>query len=144
MVSTELTQSVVDNLLEDFPDVEAGLCGAIPKEHDEQVYSQRGLLITTSIAFVAILLLLMISLRMWLAPIFALINLFVGVLWALGSAAIVVGKLNMLTSTMSIIILGLGIDFSIHLFSVFTEQRAAGDTISTALEKTFLKSGKGS
>ena len=143
MSSTELTQAVVDELLQEYPDVEAGLCGTIPKEHDEQIYTQQSLGFTTLIALVAILVLLMFSFRMWVAPLFALINLLVGVIWALGSAAIVVGQLNMLTSTMSVIILGLGVDFSIHIFSVFTERREAGDSIAAAMEKTFLKSGKG-
>jgi predicted RND superfamily exporter protein len=143
MSSTELTQAVVDDLLQDYPDVEAGLCGTIPKEHDEQVYTEQSLGFTTLIALVAILILLMFSFRMWVAPLFALVNLMVGVIWALGSAAIVVGQLNMLTSTMAVIILGLGVDFSIHIFSVFSERREAGDSIAAAMEKTFLKSGKG-
>lgn len=143
MTGTETVQSIVDNLLKDFPDVDAGLSGAIPKEHDEQVYSVKSLGYTTVIAFIAILLLLIISFRMLAAPVFAIINLLVGVLWALGTAAIVVGQLNLFTSTMSVIILGLGIDFSIHLISGFTEWRAAGDGIAGAMEKTFLKSGKG-
>lgn len=143
MSSTELTQAAVDELLQEYPDIEAGLCGTIPKEHDEQIYTEQSLGFTTLIALVAILLLLMFSFRMWVAPLFALINLIVGVIWALGSAEIVVGQLNMLTSTMAVIILGLGVDFSIHIFSVFTERREAGDSIATAMEKTFSKSGKG-
>ena len=43
---------------------------------------------------------------------------------------------------MAVILLGLGIDFSIHIISGFTEQRAAGDSIVEAMEKTFLKSRK--
>ncbi len=143
MAGTEEVQAVVDNLLKDFPDIEAGLCGAIPKEHDEQIYAERSLGYSTVIALIAILLLLMVSFRMWVAPVFAIVNLIFGVLWALGSAAIVVGQLNMVTSMLSVIVLGLGIDFSIHLISGFTERRAAGDTIATAMENTFLKSGKG-
>jgi predicted RND superfamily exporter protein len=143
MISTDLTQAVVDGLLKEYPDVEAGLCGSIPKEHDEQVYSEKSLGFTTLVAFIAILILLMVSFRMWVAPVFAIVNLLVGVIWAMGAARIVVGDLNLLTSTMSVIILGLGIDFSIHIFSVFTELRAAGDPIDVAMERTFLKSGKG-
>jgi len=67
----------------------------------------------------------------------------VGLIWATGAAAVVVGQLNMATSMMSVILLGLGIDFAIHLISGFTEWRAAGDSIAIAMEKTFLKSGKG-
>jgi len=110
---------------------------------DEMVYSMQSLGYTTVIALIAILLLLIISFRMWVAPIFAVSNLLVGLIWAIGTAAIVVGELNIMTQMMSVILLGLGIDFSIHIISGFTERRAAGDSIADAMEKTFLKSGKG-
>jgi predicted RND superfamily exporter protein len=44
---------------------------------------------------------------------------------------------------MAVILLGLGIDFSIHIISGFTEWRAIGDSIAESMEKTFLKTGKG-
>ncbi len=142
-VSTELVQEQVDQLLSEYPEVRAGLSGGIAREHDEQTYAQQSFQYTTLIALAAILVLLIIAFRMWVAPIFAVINLFLGLIWAIGMAYIFVGHLNLVTSMMSVIILGLGIDFSIHLISQFTEWRAAGDHVSVALEKTFLKSGKG-
>lgn len=143
MTGTKVAQALVDDLLKKFPDVQAGLSGAIAKEHDEQVYSARSLSYTTLIALVAILILLIFSFKMWAAPVLAVLSLMVGLIWAMGSAFLVVGQLNLVTSTMAIIILGLGIDFSIHLISAFTERRAAGESISSAMEDTFLKSGKG-
>jgi predicted RND superfamily exporter protein len=77
------------------------------------------------------------------APLLALTNLLVGILWAIGAVAVIVGQLNIMTQMMAVILLGLGIDFSIHLISGFSEWRAAGDGIAAALEKTFLKNGKG-
>lgn len=140
---TDKIQSVVDNLLEDYPDVRAGLTGMIPVGRDEMVYSQQSLGYTSLIAVIAILALLIISLRMWVAPVFAMLNLLVGILWAIGTAAVVVGQLNIMTSMMAVILLGLGIDFSIHIISGFTEWRAAGKSITESMEETFLKSGKG-
>jgi len=140
---TELVQQEVDKLLQDYPDVKAGLSGGLAREHDEQVYAQKSFSYTTFIAMAAILVLLMVAFRMWVAPVMAIVNLFVGLIWALGVAYIIVGSLNMVTSMMSVIILGLGIDFSIHMISQFTEWRARGDDIINSLEKTFLKSGKG-
>ena len=137
------TQAVLDDLLKGYPGVEAGLSGAIAKEHDEQVASAESMGLTTLVAFVLILALLVISFRMWVAPLFAIANLMVGLIWAFGTAGLVVGQLNMLTSVMSVVLLGLGIDFSIHFFTGFTEWRARGDSITLALEKTFLKNGKG-
>ncbi len=143
MSSTEAVQSIVDDLLKQFPDIQAGLSGSIAKEHDEQVSSQQSLGYTTLIAFIGIFILLIVSFRMWVAPLFAMLNLFVGLTWAMGAAGLLVGQLNLFTQTMSVLILGLGIDFSIHLFSVFTEKRASGESIVSAMEQTFLKSGKG-
>ncbi len=143
IVGTEAMQSLVDDLLKGYPDVRAGLSGDIAREHDEQIHSEQSLGYTTIIAFGAILILLMIAFRMWIAPILAMTNLFVGLIWALGAAFLAVEQLNMMTAMLSVVLLGLGIDFSIHVISGFTEWRAAGDSIAEALEKTFLKSGKG-
>lgn len=141
---TDMVQEILDGeLAREFPDVEAGLTGFIAVGRDEMVYSEQSLGYTTVIAVVAILLMLMLSFRMWVAPLLAVANLLVGLIWAVGTAALVVGQLNIMTSMMAVILLGLGIDFSIHLISGFTEWRAAGDSIGEALEKTFLKSGKG-
>ena len=143
VTGADAAQAIVDDLLKDYPDVKAGLTGMIAIGRDEMVYSTQSLGYTTVIAMIAILLLLMISFRMWVAPIFAIANLLVGLVWAVGTVAIVVGQLNMMTQMMAVILLGLGIDFSIHIISGFTERRAAGDSIAEAMEKTFLKSGKG-
>jgi predicted RND superfamily exporter protein len=140
---TDRVQGIIDELKLEFPGVEAGLTGFIAVGRDEMVYSQRGLGYTTVIALIAIMLLLVVSFRMWVAPLLAIGNLLIGLVWAVGLAAAVVGQLNIMTQMMAVILLGLGIDFSIHLLSSFTEWRAAGDTIHAALEKTFIKSGKG-
>ncbi|MCK4344552.1 MAG: MMPL family transporter [Bacteroidales bacterium] len=140
---TDIVQSIVDDLLENYPDVTSGLTGMIPVGRDEMVYSEQSLGYTSLIAVIAILIMLIISFRMWVAPFLAMFNLLIGILWAIGTAAIVVGQLNIMTSMMAVILLGLGIDFSIHLISGFTEWRAAGHSIAAAMEKTFLKSGKG-
>jgi hypothetical protein len=143
VVGADAVQDLVDALSVSFPDVDAGLTGFIAVGRDEMVYSQQSLGYTTLIAFVAILALLIMSFRMWVAPVLALASLLVGLVWAVGTAALVVGQLNIMTQMMAVILLGLGIDFSIHIISGFTERRAAGDNISRSMEATFLKSGKG-
>jgi predicted RND superfamily exporter protein len=143
MVGTDAVQGILDDLLMEFPDVEAGLSGSIAREHDEQIYGQQSMSYSTLIALVVILILLIVSFRMWVAPVFAIGTLIVGVVWAMGAAWLAVGQLNMMTSMMAVVLLGLGIDFAIHMITGFTEWRASGDTITTSLEKTFLKSGKG-
>jgi len=144
MVSgTDAIQKVIDQVLKDFPKVKAGLTGMIPLGRDEMVYGKQSMSYTTIIAFIVILILLILSFRMWAAPIFALLNLAVGLIWAIGLTAILVKSLNIMTSMMAVILIGLGIDFSIHIISIFTENRFAGKSIDKSIEETFLKSGKG-
>ncbi len=143
MVGYKNMQALLNEILVNYPDVNAGLSGDIAREHDEQVHSEQSLGYTTIIALLAILIMLMISFRMWVAPVLAVLTLFVGLIWALGVAYLAVEQLNMMTALFSVILLGLGIDFAIHLISGFTEWRAAGNGIGISLEKTFFKSGKG-
>ncbi len=140
---TDAVQDILDELKPEFRDVEAGLTGFIAIGRDEMVYAEQSLGFTTAIAVAAILLLLVLSFRMWVAPLLAMANLLIGLVWAVGIVALLVGQLNIMTQMMAVILLGLGIDFSIHIISSFTEWRAAGDSIAAAMEKTFLKSGKG-
>jgi len=142
-IAVEETQTLVNTILEKYPHVRAGLSGDVAREHDEQTHAQESLGYTTIIAFIAILILLIISFRMWVAPLLAIVTLFVGIIWANGLAYLAVGELNLMTAMLSIVLLGLGIDFAIHVISGVTEWRAAGDTIPDAIRKTFLKSGKG-
>lgn len=140
---TDVVQAILNDVLKDYPDVTAGLTGFIPIGHDEMVYSEQSLGYTSVIAVIAILVLLIVSLRMWVAPILGMFNLIIGIIWAIGLTALLVGQLNIMTQMMAVILLGLGIDFSIHLISGFTEFRGKGDSIEAAMEKTFASSGKG-
>ena len=140
---TDTIQEIVDKVKKDFPEVKAGLTGMIPLGRDEMVYGQQSMGYTSIIAFIAILILLILSFRMWAAPLFAILNLTVGLIWAIGLAAILVKSLNIMTSMVTVILIGLGIDFSIHIISIFTESRSIGKPINKSIEDTFLKSGKG-
>ena len=140
---TDAIQALVDQTLEEFPGVQAGLTGAIPLGRDEMVYSMEGLGLITLLALVAIGALLFVSLRMWVAPILALVNLIVGLIWAAGLSALLVPVMNIMTAMFILILIGLGIDFSIHIISSFTEMRALGKPIDESMREGMLKSGKG-
>ncbi|MEE9390708.1 MAG: MMPL family transporter [Candidatus Aminicenantaceae bacterium] len=139
----DAVQEIVDEVLKDYPDIRAGLTGIVPVGHDEMVYGEKSIGYTTLIALVAVFFLLVVSFRMLIAPVLALSNLIVGIVWAVGAAMLLVGSLNIMTYMMTVILVGLGIDFSIHMISGFTEGRSLGKPIDEAMEETFLKSGKG-
>lgn len=62
--------------------------------------------------------------------------------WTFGAAYLLVGNLNLMTSTLALLLFGLGIDFGVHFYGRYTEERGNGVPYSDAIEKTFLSTGK--
>jgi len=140
--ATNIAERIIKNLADEFG-VQAGLTGAVPLQRDEMKAMEEDSFTITSIALVLILVLFIIAFRMIVSPILAIITLMVGIVWALGLSWITVGELNMMTAMMGVILVGLGIDFSIHIIAAFTELRAAGKDVKEALLTTMQKAGLG-
>jgi multidrug efflux pump subunit AcrB len=92
---------------------------------------------------VLVLVLFVISFRIWTMPILAGVNLLLGIIWAAGLAAIFLGSLNLFTQMFAVILIGIGIDYSIHIISIYNEMRYKGESLVEAVKSTMLKSGSG-
>ena len=134
---------LISRVSEKYTSIFAGTTGTMALSRDEMVAINEDIYLTSLTALVLIIALFIASFRMWVAPMLAAISLTIGIIWAAGFAAITVGSLNIMTSMFSVILIGLGVDFSIHIISVYTENRAAGHTIDQALHHALLKSGNG-
>ncbi|MGD8778729.1 MAG: MMPL family transporter [Ignavibacteria bacterium] len=134
---------LIDEAVQNYPTLFAGTTGTTAIIRDETIATQEDAYWTSIIAFVLIIILFIVSFRMSVAPLLAGIALIIGVVWAGAFAALTVGSLNMMTSMFVVILLGLGIDFSIHIITVYTESRAGDLSNKESLEVTLLKSGKG-
>lgn len=63
--------------------------------------------------------------------------------WVGGVAAVTFGTLNLMTSTLGLILFGLGIDYGIHFYARYAEERGIGRSVSDAVEETFVSTGQG-
>ena len=63
--------------------------------------------------------------------------------WAGGVAALSFGTLNLMTSTLGLVLFGLGIDYGIHFYARYAEERGAGHGVAEAVEETFVSTGQG-
>ncbi|UCH63035.1 MAG: MMPL family transporter [Fidelibacterota bacterium] len=123
--------------------VDAGLTGSIILGRDKMEAISTDMIVITLLAIVGVLILFMVAFRMIVAPFLAIITLIFGVVWAMGLAWPLVGQLNILTAMMGAMLVGLGIDFSIHIIAVYTEWRARGEDVLTAMTGAMTRSGKG-
>lgn len=135
--------SVIFDVAKNYPSIFAGTTGTMALSRDETEAMNSDMYITSLIAFILIIALFILSFRMWVAPVLAGITLLIGIIWTAGFTAVTLGSLNIMTSMFAVILMGLGIDFSIHIITVYTESRAAGESIGDSLRTTFYKSGKG-
>ena len=79
------------------------------------------------------------------APVMALVialPLLMSLTWTFGVAYLAFGTLNLMTSTLGLVLFGLGIDYGIHFYARYAEERGAGRSIVDAAEQTFVSTGQ--
>ena len=79
------------------------------------------------------------------APSMALViavPLLMSLAWTFGVAYLVFGRLNLMTATLGLVLFGLGIDFGIHFYGRYAEERAEGHSVMDAAETSFVSTGQ--
>ncbi|HDP67705.1 MAG TPA: hypothetical protein ENN20_04285 [Candidatus Marinimicrobia bacterium] len=123
--------------------VTSGLAGATGLARDEYIAAMEDSMLLTILALIAVLILFVVTFKMLSAPLLAVLNLIIGLVWAMGISYLLVGTLNMFTAMMAVVLVGLGIDFSIHIISVFSELIHQGVDAKKAIIDTLKKVGTG-
>ena len=62
--------------------------------------------------------------------------------WTFGTAYFVFGTLNLMTSTLALVLFGLGIDYGIHVYGRYVEERGDGLSCIDAIHATLTSTGK--
>ncbi|MCY4170918.1 MAG: MMPL family transporter [Bacteroidetes bacterium] len=79
------------------------------------------------------------------APITALligIPLMMSLAWTAAIGYLAFESLNLFSSTLGLVLFGLGIDYGIHFYARYIEERGAGQSVADAVEKTFMTTGQ--
>jgi len=123
--------------------ITAGLTGSMVLGRDEYEAFTSDSWTVSILALIGIFILFVISFRMWVSPLLAILTVIMGVTWAMGFSSFLVEYLSMMTAMMSVILIGLGIDFSVHIISGYTEKRNQGLDVQISIQETLLRFGPG-
>jgi predicted RND superfamily exporter protein len=104
---------------------------------------QQDLLVSFLSSLAIVLALFYLAYRRWAPLLFVGFPLLVGVQLTLGAAALFIGGLNLITVSFAAIIVGLGIDFAIHIYQRYHHERASGNKPNKAVEIALTRTGKG-
>ncbi|MCA8985690.1 MAG: MMPL family transporter [Planctomycetaceae bacterium] len=126
-----------------FPETTLGVTGIPQLEHEEMARSQRDMAISSLVSFAGVVLLLLFGFRGFLMPLACCLTLACSMIWTLGYTTLAVGHLNILSMAFAAILVGLGIDFGIHLLSSYQGYRQQGVPRIRALGLASDTVGKG-
>lgn len=136
-------EEVIKNIDNKYLTLKIGATGMHIVARDETVSIKSDSSLTTIISLILILLILYFAFKSISAPLLTFTPLVIGIIWAIGLTMILIGRLNMMTVFASAMLIGLGIDYSIHMYSSYTERRSKGFSKLVSLEHSISISGPG-
>ncbi|MBM4342264.1 MAG: MXAN_6521/LA_1396 family lipoprotein [Deltaproteobacteria bacterium] len=122
--------------------VEFGFTGSYQTNYDDSYEMQKSLVPVGGLAALGVLLVMLAFLgRYILAVTVTMSGLAIGVVLSFGFDKLAVGELNMITSILSGILMGQGIDFGIHFIYRMRIELGLGRTLEQAIRNTCINSG---
>ena len=104
----------------------------------------RDMMRTTIISSIGVLVIFIFAFGSFFYSIIAVIPLLVSVILTMAWAKFAVGGFNLVTTFLPALVLGLGIDYAIHIISRYAEERGNGRSLNRSLHTAILSKGKAS
>ncbi len=127
----------------EVPGLNVGITGEPVLEHDEMEQSQKDSTLATVLSLVLVAVIFIFGYHETGRPLKATLCLLVGLAYTMGFTTLTVGHLNILTITFVPILVGLAIDFGVHLITRYEEELRHGRSERVALEKAMVNTGMG-
>ncbi len=137
-------KSLLEATAPDFPGVRYGITGQPVIASEEMRASTEDTVRATWVALIGVSLLFIFGFKRIRNPLFAVASLIIGFGWSLGATTLLVGHLTVLSVAFASILIGLGVDFGIHLIARYEDARAEGKDIDQALQTAVLSTGPAS
>src|SRR6266581_1638071 len=139
----ERLRALVEETKAEVPGLNVGLTGEPVLEHDEMAQSQKDTTVASIASLLICALIFIYGYQQTGRPIKATLCLIIGLGYTLGFATLVIGHLNVLTITFVPILIGLAIDYGVHLISRYEEELRRGKSEQDALAKAMVFTGQG-
>jgi uncharacterized protein len=148
--SGDVTGDSIDRLREliqetqaEVPGVNVGLTGQPVLDYDQMTQSQKDTTLASIISLSLCALIFIYGYNETGRPIKAAFCLIIGLTYTLAFAALTVGHLNVLTITFVPMLIGLAIDFGVHLITRYEEELRHGRRKKMAIRKAIVNTGQG-
>jgi hopanoid biosynthesis associated RND transporter like protein HpnN len=137
-----IRQLVAETKVE-VPGLNVGLTGEPVLELDEMAQSKKDTALASIVSLVLCALIFIYGYQEIGRPVKATLCLIVGLAYTLAFATFAIGHLNILTITFVPILIGLAIDYGVHLISRYEEELRRGKSEEAALRRAMVYTGQG-
>jgi hopanoid biosynthesis associated RND transporter like protein HpnN len=110
--------------------------------HEEMISLAKDTATAGMASFVLVVLVLVWAFRCWRLVLAAASTLVVGLVWSAAFAGATIRELNPMSITFGVLVIGLGIDFMIHLGMHFAERVTKGQSAESATQGAILDTGR--
>ena len=141
--AVERLRDLVSETEVEVPGLNVGITGEPVLEYDEMSQSQKDTTLATILSLVLVAIIFIFGYHETGRPLKATLCLLVGLAYTMGFTTLTVGHLNILTITFVPILIGLAIDFGVHLITRYEEELRHGRNERVALEKAIVNTGMG-
>ena len=139
----ERLRELVSLTRNEVPGLNVGLTGEPVLDYDEMLQSQKDTILASIVSLVLCALIFIYGYNETGRPIKATLCLVVGLAYTLAFTTLTVGHLNLLTITFVPMLIGLAIDYGVHLITRYEEELRHGKTEEAALTKAMVFTGQG-
>jgi len=136
-------RELVEKIQLEVPGVNVGITGSPVLEYDEMTQATKDSTLASIIALLLCAIIFIYGYQETGRPIKATVCLIIGLVYTLAFTALTIGHLNLLTVTFVPILIGLAIDFGVHLITRYEEELRLGKPEDAALKKAMVFTGKG-
>jgi hopanoid biosynthesis associated RND transporter like protein HpnN len=127
----------------DFPGVQAGLTGRPVLQADEMSTTNRDMMRASILSVILVGLLFTVVLHGWLRPVLVIFCLALAIAMTFGFTTVTLGVLNLLSIVFALVLVGIGVDFGVHVVMRYVEERKAGNGVEESVRIALMQTGPG-
>ncbi|MDE3066302.1 MAG: MMPL family transporter [Verrucomicrobiota bacterium] len=139
----ETLRGLIRETKDEVPGVNAGLTGEPVLDYDQMTQSQKDVALATVVSLFLCALIFIYGYNETGRPIKATVCLVVGLAYTLAFTTLTAGHLNVLTIFFLPMLIGLAIDYGVHLITRYEEELRHGKSNEAALTRAMMFTGQG-
>lgn len=136
-------RALCDEVIGPMEGVSYGLSGVPALQVEELEALNSGALETSLVAVTGVAILFILYFPTLSLLLLSLVPVLFAVLWTAAAVALSIGHVNLMSMVFLVVLIGMGIDFSIHISARFLEFRRAGLDPREAAFESVMKAGRG-